>query len=50
MLTRMIFLRSKHIHGRVMTNSILEEETILASIYQWNNVSASIIVRICIRI
>lgn len=32
MLTRRIFFRSKHIHGRVMTNSILEEETILASV------------------
>ena len=32
MLTRRIFLRSKHIHGRVMTNSILEEEAILASV------------------
>ena len=33
MLTRRIFSRSKHIHGRVMTNPILEEETILASVF-----------------
>lgn len=48
MLTRRIFLRSKHIHGMVMTNSILEKETILASVYKRNNVSASIIFRICV--
>ena len=32
MLTRRIFLGSKHIHGRMMTNSILEEEAVLASV------------------
>ena len=32
MLTRRIFIRSKHIHGRMMTNSILEEEAVLAGV------------------
>ena len=32
MLTRRIFFRSKHIHVRVMTSSILKEEAVLASV------------------
>ena len=48
MLTRRIFLRSKPNIIMLVASSILKEEAILASIYQRNNVSASIIVRICV--